>query len=83
MARHPSGHFTMLPGTKKRRCPKAPPKFREETSKKAVRLSAVCETENGLRNRVLQAFFAAPHNFLSLATSGHKKTAVPGGTAEV
>jgi hypothetical protein len=32
---------------------------------------------------MMQAFFAAPHNFLNPATSGHKKTAVPKGTAEV
>jgi len=42
----------------------APPKFREETSKKAVRLGAVCRTDNGPGNRGMQGFFAAMQHFL-------------------
>jgi hypothetical protein len=48
----------------------APPKFREETSKKAVRLSAVCDPENGLRRCSMQEVFAAAHNIFGSSPDG-------------
>ena len=53
----------------------APPEFREETSKKAVRLGAVCDSENWLRRGSMQALFAALHHF-SGPMAPRQKTAV-------
>jgi hypothetical protein len=72
-ARRSGSHLVPGSATKKRRCPKAPPKFREETSKKAVRQRrGLQDGEWRSQSQHASDFCCAAQFFLSAVRRGKK-----------